>query len=656
MQILPNAKSQFIDSAGQPLASGTVGFYFPGTLNPKATFQDSAGTIANTNPVQLDSRGQAIIWGNGIYRQIVKDASGVTIWDQITEDPNAGLTGDLTDNLFVAGTNFTPGTTTQLTLTTAPGSVQNMWVYFDGTYQADNQLSLSGTTLTFNSPIPVGVTLVTVKIGTTIAIGTPGTGAVTDASVAANAGINSTKLAYIEGDAGSLSRTVQSKLRERISVKDFGAKGDGITDDSAAFQVALNTAISQNSRLVIPSGCYIIGTPLVAQFSNVSGGLNDHGRRPRIEGDGSEDTLLFYTGASASPVLSVIGAGDFVDLMTVKGFRINRPFATPAGVGLLVSTTIHGVIEDIAITGFDTGLQLTDVNSMKLVKVSLSGNNLGFLAQQGTVTPPNLIEWDSCAFDSNIKSAGTSLLGTVVAFRNCSFEGNGNGTAATLTLTYNGGTGCAASSFYNNYFEGNFGPADIFQVLVNPMPHGNMVVEGNVFDKIDATKFVTNHIFIDASALGAVGSPFNAQIRGNGFFNGGLVPHNPAIVQAPGGSGYFGFRSNDMLNDNTFSFASEQPAVTPSSLIDGEAVCQISSAGVLSNSLGVTTCTKTGPGLYVLTIPQLPSAALVSVTPNTSGIAMASGLVISATQVAIQTANGTGAAADFATTVRVKML
>jgi hypothetical protein len=35
---------------------------------------------------------------------------------------------------------------------------------------------------------------------------------------------------------------------------------------------------------------------------------------------------------------------------------------------------------------------------------------------------------------------------------------------------------------------------------------------------------------------------------------------------------------------------------------------------------------------------------------------MASGLVISATQVAIQTANGTGAAADFATTVRVKML
>jgi hypothetical protein len=83
MQILPNGKCQFIDQNGAPLVNGSVSFYAPGTTNPLPTYQDSAGTIQNTNPIQLDSRGQAIIWGSATYRQIVKDASGVTVWDQI---------------------------------------------------------------------------------------------------------------------------------------------------------------------------------------------------------------------------------------------------------------------------------------------------------------------------------------------------------------------------------------------------------------------------------------------------------------------------------------------------------------------------------------------------------------------------------------------
>jgi hypothetical protein len=91
MQLLQNGKQQFIDSGGQPLANGTVGFYSVGTLSPLPTYQDQAGTILNPNPVTLDSRGQAIIWGAGTYRQIVKDASGVTIWDQISTDGGASV-------------------------------------------------------------------------------------------------------------------------------------------------------------------------------------------------------------------------------------------------------------------------------------------------------------------------------------------------------------------------------------------------------------------------------------------------------------------------------------------------------------------------------------------------------------------------------------
>lgn len=264
MQILPNGKSQFIDSAGQPLASGTVGFYFPGTLNPKPTFQDAAGTIANTNPIQLDSRGQAIIWGSGVYRQILKDASGVTIWDQITEDPNAGLTGNMTDAVFVpgdgTGNTFIPGTTDTLTLPVAPGASSNTWIFFDTAYQADNQIeSIDGVTLKFTAPIPVGVQEVTVKIGSTIAVGTPPSGSVTDSTIAANAAIQSTKLSFLQAGAGAIQRTVQDKLRERVSVKDFGAKGDGTTDDTAALAAA-QAAISvapQKFELIFPAGIYL---------------------------------------------------------------------------------------------------------------------------------------------------------------------------------------------------------------------------------------------------------------------------------------------------------------------------------------------------------------------------------------------------------------
>lgn len=73
-------------------------FYIPNTLTPKNTWQDSGLTILNTNPVNLDAAGRAVIWGSGSYRQIVKDAVGNTIWDQVTSDSSQAAT-DLAANL-----------------------------------------------------------------------------------------------------------------------------------------------------------------------------------------------------------------------------------------------------------------------------------------------------------------------------------------------------------------------------------------------------------------------------------------------------------------------------------------------------------------------------------------------------------------------------
>jgi len=80
--LLPNGKQTFLDSNGDPLASGTIEYYIPGTTSFKDTWQDSTQTILNTNPVRLDSAGRALVWGSGWYRQVVKDSLGNVIWDQ----------------------------------------------------------------------------------------------------------------------------------------------------------------------------------------------------------------------------------------------------------------------------------------------------------------------------------------------------------------------------------------------------------------------------------------------------------------------------------------------------------------------------------------------------------------------------------------------
>lgn len=66
------------------LAGGSVGFYIPNTQTYKQTWQDSGETTLNQNPVPLDANGCAVIYGNGIYRQILKDSLGNTVWDKLT--------------------------------------------------------------------------------------------------------------------------------------------------------------------------------------------------------------------------------------------------------------------------------------------------------------------------------------------------------------------------------------------------------------------------------------------------------------------------------------------------------------------------------------------------------------------------------------------
>jgi len=83
---------------------------------------------------------------------------------------------------------------------------------------------------------------------------------VTSTSVGASSSTNS--LNYLAPASSSVSRTLTSKLGDIVSVKDFGAVGDGVTDDYAALVAAGTAAHAIGGCVYFPAAVYAFGTPI----------------------------------------------------------------------------------------------------------------------------------------------------------------------------------------------------------------------------------------------------------------------------------------------------------------------------------------------------------------------------------------------------------
>ena len=102
----------------------------------------------------------------------------------------------------------------------------------------------------------------------------------------------SEQVTFLQTGTGATARTVDAKLKDTVSVKDFGAVGDGVTDDSAAIQLALS---SGNKAVYFPTGTYVVSSQL-----NITPNTT-------ISGDGIGATVINGTTLSSGFVFSCIG-------------------------------------------------------------------------------------------------------------------------------------------------------------------------------------------------------------------------------------------------------------------------------------------------------------------------------------------------------------
>lgn len=108
-------------------------------------------------------------------------------------------------------------------------------------------------------------------------------------------------LRFVPAGTGASARSVQDKLRETVSIKDFGAAGNGTANDTAAFARALAfvQSLPRGGEIYLPPGVYVMDM-------DVSMAVSDFERRVRIRGAGRGVTQIKPT-RSGAIMLNMMG-------------------------------------------------------------------------------------------------------------------------------------------------------------------------------------------------------------------------------------------------------------------------------------------------------------------------------------------------------------
>jgi len=426
----PAPKLQFFDANGNPLVGGKLYSYAAGTTTPLATYTDNTATTTNTNPVILNSRGEAGVWlSSSFYKLKLTDSNDVEIW-----------------------------------------TVDNIGGYAT---MAELQAAI--------------------------------------AAFAASGG--SALVGFIQAGAGAVATTAQAKMRETISVKDFGAVGNDITDDTAAIQLAINYANTIGGDVYFPPGIYKITSGLTI---NNSGDTADT-FKASMYGDSSASVRIHGT-PGAYNMLTITGGttgGGVHSHQVIRGLFFQKEGDTN-GVCISGDNLAFLSLEDVSVLGGEYAFYATDVLSSVFYNCVFRFADVGFRAEYNNFSYPNAITLVSCIIGNNNDTGVYITGGTNFNMFGGTVESNGlTGSAALkygVLLNNSGVQGAVSGNFSGVYFENNKGVADIW--LANSAEVSAASISGCSFARISSTNFVTNNILVETSGAGITQS---VSVAGCGF-------------------------------------------------------------------------------------------------------------------------------------------
>jgi hypothetical protein len=149
----------------------------------------------------------------------------------------------------------------------------------------------------------------------------------------------------------AVPRSVEDKLAETLTARDFGAMGDGVSDDGPALQAAMNAAGAASRNLIIGEGSFRTTMPLSLPGTAV--GLTMHG-------------TIIYAGPSGHAALTLGDGGAARNATKLyQGLRVLRAtlsdWENEADIGILLRNLDASTVEVRQVEGFTIGIRTQGV-------------------------------------------------------------------------------------------------------------------------------------------------------------------------------------------------------------------------------------------------------------------------------------------------------
>jgi len=152
---------------------------------------------------------------------------------------------------------------------------------------------------------------------------------------------------YEDGDSGQWVQINTASSGGQLTPQSFGAKADGVTDDTAALQAWLN-ALTQGKAGYAPAGTYLFTSPLTINVNEFA-----------ITGAGPYQTVFLYAGANTTNDLFVVGDGAVSkSRFLLRDFKIDSTTTMTGGNALWLKRVVRSVVENVTIGGQDGNRKL----------------------------------------------------------------------------------------------------------------------------------------------------------------------------------------------------------------------------------------------------------------------------------------------------------